>query len=145
VRQPGGRNRLGFDVCVLHVPRAPLARKGAPGPRVGRYGVDVTSFDETGVRALEVGLERAGTLLVVDELGKMEFFSPRFVELLPRVFGAPNPLLGTIMLRRHPVADRYRNSPGVEVIHIDERNRDRLPAELAERLTPPSPDRRRRS
>lgn len=137
VRAPGAGSRtarVGFDVVALDGARVPLARVGFHGPRVGRYGVDVARFEEVALPALTRGLEDPDTLLVVDELGRMEFLSRAFVELLPRIFAAPNPLLGTIMVRPHPVADRYRRAPGVEVITVTAANRDRLPEELARRL-----------
>lgn len=134
VRGPRGGSRLGFDVVTIDGRRGPLARVGAPGPRVGKYGVDVASFEELGVRALEEGLRNPATLLVVDELGKMEFFSSRFVALLPHVFEGPNPVLGTILYRPHPVAERYRGAPGVEVVRVTTQNRDVLSQELASRF-----------
>ncbi|MBI4513908.1 MAG: AAA family ATPase [Gemmatimonadetes bacterium] len=135
VREPGGGGRLGFDVVALNGERGPLARVAALGPRVGKYGVDVASFERIGARALEEGLRHPGTILVVDELGKMEFFSSRFVALLPRVFECANPVLGTILYRPHPIADRFRRAPGVEVIQVSAENRDRLPREIALRLS----------
>jgi nucleoside-triphosphatase len=135
VREAGPRGaRLGFDVITLDGARAPLARTGFRGPRVGRYGVDVRGFEELAIPALERGLADPGTLLVLDELGKMEFLSRAFVAFLPRVFAAPNPLLGTIMSRPHPVADRWRHAPGVEIVAVTAANRERLPDALARRF-----------
>jgi nucleoside-triphosphatase len=132
VRGKGGR--LGFDIVALDGRRGPLARVGRPGPRVGKYAVDVEAFEEVGVRALEAGLREPHQLLVLDELGKMEFLSARFVMLLERVFQSLNPLLGTILYRQHPLGDRLRHAPGVELIHVTPQNRDGLPEELRRRL-----------
>lgn len=132
VRAEGGDGaRRGFDVVTLEGRRAPLARVGAPGPRVGRYGVDVASFEAVGVRALEEGLRRPGTLLVVDEFGKMEFLSGRFVELVDEVFRSTHPLLGTILEKAHPLGDRIRRNPGVRLVEVTRENRKGLPEELA--------------
>jgi nucleoside-triphosphatase len=134
MRSGEGGSRLGFDVVALDGRRGPLARVGRPGPRVGKYAVDVESFEDVGVRALETGLREARTLLV-DELGKMEFLSARFVALLERAFQSPNPLLGTMLYQPHPVADRFRQVHGVELIQVTSSNRDALPGELARRLS----------
>ena len=64
----------------------------------------------------------------------MELLSARFVELLPRIFAASNPVLGTILERPHPVADRYRRAPGVQVVRVTAENRDGLALEVAERV-----------
>jgi nucleoside-triphosphatase len=87
------------------------------------------------VRALGAGLREPHQLLVLDELGKMEFLSTAFVTLLERAFQSPNPLLGTILHRPHPLADRFRHAPGVELIPVTRQNRDALPAELARKVS----------
>jgi nucleoside-triphosphatase len=135
VRSRGGGGRLGFDVVALDGRRGPLARVGQQGPGVGKYAVDLQSFEDVGVRALVAGLLEPHHLLVLDELGKMEFLSAAFVTLLERVFQSQNPVLGTILHRRHPLGDRLRQAPGVELIQVTTPNRDGLPVELAKRLS----------
>jgi nucleoside-triphosphatase len=135
LRSGEGGGRLGFDVVALDGRRGPLARVGRPGPQVGKYAVDLSSFEDVGVRAVEAGLPEPHTLLVIDELGKMELLSAAFVTLLERAFQSPNPLLGTILHRPHPLADRFRHAPGVELIQVARQNRDALPAELARRFS----------
>jgi nucleoside-triphosphatase len=127
----GGGRRIGFDVVALDGRRGPLARAGLPGPRVGRYGVDLGSFESVGVRALRDALARPDLLAVIDEIGKMELLSPAFVRILEQVFEARNPVLGTILRGVHPVADAIRQMPGVRVISVSQANRDSLPNELA--------------
>jgi nucleoside-triphosphatase len=135
VRSRDDRGRIGFDVVALDGRHGPLARLGGPGPRVGKYAVDLQSFEAIGVQALGTGLRKPQELLVLDELGKMEFLSAAFLALLERVFQSPNPVLGTILYRRHPLGDRFRRAPGVEVIQVTSQNRDALPLELAKRLS----------
>ncbi|MFQ6046565.1 MAG: nucleoside-triphosphatase [Gemmatimonadales bacterium] len=128
---PGQGRRVGFDVVALEGRRGPLARLGAPGPRVGRYGVDVPSFESIALGALQEALRDPGKLVVLDELGKMEFQSERFVRLLSRLFQAPNPILGAVLARPHPVAERFRHMPGIDVITVTQANRAELPGRLA--------------
>jgi nucleoside-triphosphatase len=130
----GGGGRLGFDVVALDGRRGPLARVGRAGPQVGKYAVDLSSFEEIGMRAVEAGLAEPHILLVIDELGKMELLSRAFATLLERAFQSSNPMLGTILHGPHPLADRFRHAPGVELIEVGRRNRDSLPAELAGRF-----------
>lgn len=135
VREAGPQSaRIGFDVVTLAGESAPLARMDFRGPRVGKYGVDVRRFEDLAIPALERGIGDPDTLLVIDELGKMEFLSEAFDDLLPRIFASPNRLLGTIMSGPHPVADRWRHAPGVEVIEVTVANREKLPEALARRL-----------
>src|SRR5919106_5609716 len=135
VRSRGVGARLGFDVVALDGRRGPLARVGREGARVGKYAVDLQMFEDVGVRALEAGLREPHQLLVLDELGKMEFLSAAFVHLLEQVFRSPNPVLGTILYRQHPLGDRLRQAPGAELIQVTTRNRDALPMELARRFS----------
>jgi nucleoside-triphosphatase len=136
LRGSEGGGRLGFDVVALNGRRGPLARVGPAGPRIGRYAVDLASFEGVGVQALGAGLREPHTLLVIDELGKMEFLSAAFVTLLKQVFQSPNPLLGTVLHGPHPVADRFRQAPGVDLVQVTRQNRDALPMELVRRLSP---------
>jgi nucleoside-triphosphatase len=135
LRGGDGGSRLGFDVVALDGRRAPLARVGRAGPRIGKYAVDLASFEGVAVQALGVGLREPHTLLVIDELGKMEFLSAAFVTLLKQMFQSPNPLLGTVLQGPHPVADRFRQAPGVELIQVTRQDRDALPVGLARRLS----------
>jgi nucleoside-triphosphatase len=135
LRSSEGGGRLGFDVVALDGRRGPLARVGRPGLRVGNYAVDLSSFENVGVRAVGAGLREPHNLLVIDELGKMEFLSAAFVILLERAFQSPNALLGTVLYRPHPLADRFRHAPGVGLIQVTRPNRDALPADLARRFS----------
>jgi nucleoside-triphosphatase len=126
VREKG--RRVGFDVVTLDGRRGPLARAGARGPKVSRYGVDLASFEELGVETLERALE-AG---IVDEIGKMELFSERFTALVDRLLGpsSDRAVLGTVLAGRHPKVDRLRHLQGLQIIEVGPANRDGLPREL---------------
>lgn len=126
----GGR-RIGFDVVTLDGRRGHLARAGAPGPRVGRYGVDVDSFEQLGVRSLEHADPNRARILVIDEIGKMELLSDRFVAVLRRILDSGWPVLGSLMASRNPIADSIRRRPDIQVVEVTSENRQGLPSELA--------------
>jgi nucleoside-triphosphatase len=130
VRERG--RRAGFDVVTLDGRRGPLARAGARGPRVGRYGVDLASFEELGVATLERALAAGAHILVVDEIGKMELCSERFKAFLDRLIGGSGDraLLGTVLAGRHPEVERLRELKGLRVVEVTPANRDELPREL---------------
>ncbi len=134
VRQRG--RRVGFDVVTLEGKRGTLARVGARGPRVGRYGVDLASFERLGVSALQKGLEDRAPVLVVDEIGKMELFSRRFVETLGGVFDpeATHAVLGTLMVGRSRHVDELRRRRDIRIVTVTAENRDRLPQYLSAEL-----------
>lgn len=121
----GGR-RVGFQVADLEGREGVLAHIRHRGPpQVGRYGVDLQTFEDVGVEAVTRALERAD-LIVIDEIGKMELYSRRFQSILVEVLKGPRPLLGTIMLKAHPVADRIKAHPGVRLQQLTPTNRQEV-------------------
>ena len=89
VRQQG--MRVGFEIVTLDGQSAVLSHVDFPGPyRVGKYGVNLENLHRVGLPALEAG--PGVDLVVVDEVGKMECLSPRFIEAMERLWaldGAP--------------------------------------------------------
>ena len=127
-----GKERLGFTLETLDGQSGVLAHRRLPGPpQVGPYGVDLAVLDGLGAASLEAAVA-AGHLTVVDEIGKMECASPRFVAALEAALAAPVPLLATVMLRPHPVADRVKAHPRARCLTVTRANRE---AAFAEALT----------
>ncbi len=75
-----------------------LSHVDFPGPyRVGKYGVNLENLHRVGLPALEAFCCRPGVdLVVVDEVGKMECLSARFIEAMERLWAQPVPLLITV-------------------------------------------------
>ncbi len=126
--------RVGFEVADFRGGRAIMARKGLASPyRVGSYGVDVDAIERIALPAVERALSE-GKIIVADELGKMEFFSEALVSLMWRAMESSLPLVATVMLRPHPVADRFKRAPGVEVVVVSAKNREALPPKIFGKL-----------
>jgi nucleoside-triphosphatase len=83
------------------------------------------------VRSLEDADPNRARILVVDEIGKMELFSDRFVAVLRRTLEGGWPLIGSLMAGRNPIADSIRGRPDVQVVEVTTENRQKLPSELA--------------
>lgn len=121
-----GGQRVGFQIADLSGRDGVLAHVRRPGPpRVGRYGVDLETFEDIGVQAVTRALTGAD-LVVIDEIGKMELFSLRFQAILFDVLKSPRPLLGTIMLKTHPVADSIKVLPGVRLQRLTPTNHEEV-------------------
>jgi nucleoside-triphosphatase len=124
--------RVGFAVEALDGERATLAHVELSGPpRVGRYGVDLESFEGIALPALRA--PRRGVVLI-DELGKMELASEPFRAAVEELLDKHVALAATVHTARHPFTDRLKRRRGVEVIRLRAANRDSLPTELADRL-----------
>jgi nucleoside-triphosphatase len=128
-----GPRRVGFSVETVGGERRTLAHVGLPGPpRVGKYGVDLATFEEVALPAVEATPK--GGAAVIDELGKMELASKPFRAAAQALFDRPVPIVATAGLARHPLTDALRRRSDTEVLRITTRNRDRLPSELAARI-----------
>lgn len=129
----GGR-RVGFEIVTLDGRVGWLSHVDFPGPhRVGKYGVDMAGFEGLVLPALQPlpGVD----LVVVDEVGKMECFSTRFVDALERLWEAPVALLATVAQKGGGYIARFKGKPGARLLTVTPANRDRLPKLLVTWLT----------
>ena len=133
-----GGLRIGFD--IVSVPdgrRGPLARKGAAGPKVGAYGVDVAGFERLALPTLEVD-DDDDTIYVLDEIGRMELksdaFATRVEELLARGVRLVGAITAPIYGHRVEFCDRVSAARGVAVHKLTSKTRDGVTAELRESL-----------
>ncbi len=121
-----GTTRTGFKITTLDGTSATLAHVDIDGPpRVGKYGVDLKSLEQIGVPALHNAIKNRD-LVIVDEIGKMELFSDSFQKAVMEIVESGKPLLGTVMLKSHPWADKVKELNGVEIISLDKTNRENV-------------------
>ena len=134
IREQG--RRLGFRVRDIHSGETgALAHvRQKDGPRVGKYRVDVASFERIGVQALREGMGREGCI-IIDEIGKMEMCSHSFTELVAEIMEGDRPVVATIPAFRHPFLDRLRERGEVELIEVTASNREGLADRLVDLLT----------
>ena len=124
----GGGDRQGFDVVVLGSDeRGPLARLGSVKPCVGKYSVQVASFERLALPSLDAAGTSAITL--IDEVGKMELYSEAFLPRVEAVLNSPSAtVLGTLPMPRYghvvPAVEAVRNRPDVAVVKLVKANRD---------------------
>lgn len=128
--------RQGFCLVGLRGERATLAHtrlKGGGRPCVGRYGVDVAALELVGVAALQRAAS-AGCVVILDEIGKMELFSPAFKAATLAALDGPSPVIAAIMARPHLWADALKARANVTLWQVTLQNRDELPARILEWL-----------
>lgn len=125
-----GSERSGFDVVALS-PSASvigtLATVGKGKYMVGKYSVDVPSFESIALPSLKSAT--ATPITVIDEVGKMELFSPTFLPLVESILdGGAATVLGTLPMPRygHKIAavEAIRERPDVAVVKLSRSNRD---------------------
>jgi nucleoside-triphosphatase len=128
-----GGKRTGFELAALDGTRFTLAHAAITGQgRVGRYGVDVHGF-EAFLEGLALESPEAG-FAAIDEIGKMECLSPKFVRLAERVLDSGKPLLATVAAKGTGFIAEVKARSDVELVSVTEQNRDGLAAELVRRM-----------
>ena len=125
VRDRQGR-RAAFELVTLDGRSGLLAQLDLHSPwRVGRYGVTLKALETLAVPGILATI-RAGQLVVIDEIGPMEFYSALFCEAVQKALEAAPAVLGTIVQRSTAVGDRIKARPDVQLIEVTRQNRDRL-------------------
>ncbi|KAI3956203.1 hypothetical protein MKW98_008721 [Papaver atlanticum] len=137
-----GMERVGFEVVTLDGRKAPLASttissaESRRWPSVGRFKVDITSFESLALPELQV--KEDTDLFIIDEVGKMELFSSSFFPAVLRVLESNIPILATIPIpkfgRDIPEVARMRNHPGAKIFTINTRNRDAVKEQICTQL-----------
>lgn len=125
MRVAGGRE--GFRLVGFDGSQRVLAHVRLPPPRVSKYGVDVAALDA----AAGALLDPAGAeVFLVDEIGKMECLSGRFVEATRRLLDAGRVAVATIARQGGGFIAEVKRRPDVALREVTRANRDALPGEV---------------
>jgi nucleoside-triphosphatase len=117
--------RVGFRIVPLHGSGGVMAHVDfRSSRRVGRYGVDVGAIDAAAKTALALAPEIE--VYLVDEIGKMECFSQRFVASMRALLDSEKPVVATIAQRGGGFIAEVKCRRDVEVWQVTVRNRDSL-------------------
>jgi len=73
--------------------------------------------------------------VVIDEIGKMECFSPLFRETLLKVLDSENPVIGSIALKGTVFIEKIKQRRDVLLVTVSEKNRDSLVADLRKQIS----------
>jgi nucleoside-triphosphatase len=99
--------------------------------RVGKYGVDLAAINA----AVETALapRRGLELYLVDEIGKMECLSERFVARVRELLAGSVPVVATVAKRGAGFIAEVKRRDDCEVWTLTRANRDALPFEIINR------------
>lgn len=121
-----GGERRGFRLETFDGRSAVLAHVDIRSPdRVGKYGVDVEALDDVVGEALALD---PGAIYLVDEIGKMECLSGRFVAAMEALLDSDLPVIATVAARGEGLIDRAKRRADVGVLTVTRANRDDVPA-----------------
>jgi len=121
--------RQGFRLETFDGRSALLAHvSDRSGPRVGKYGVNVPALEEVVDAALD---PNAGAdVYLVDEIGRMECLSERFIDAMTRLLDSGRPVVATIARRGGGFIEDVKRRSDVEVWPVTRSNRDELPGKI---------------
>jgi len=128
-----GGIRKGFELVSLDGRRGLLSHVRIKTPyRVGRYGVDVIAFE--GFLGTLPFLDPSTSLVVIDEIGKMECFSPRFTWLVRELLDSGKVLIATVALKGGGLIEEVKKRKDVLTFLMTEENRDSLVPEIVDTI-----------
>ncbi|GAA0342563.1 hypothetical protein GCM10008967_36230 [Bacillus carboniphilus] len=117
-------DRTGFRCVSLEGESIEIAHINNPSTvRIGRYGVDVEKFEIFATKVLKEAV-LTKKIIVIDEIGFMQMLSTSFQKLVLEIVSNKNLVLGTIPLDSHPEIDQIKYLKEVELVIINEFNRD---------------------
>lgn len=124
-----GGERAGFWIETLDGRRATLAHVRFRSPRrVGRYGVDLAALDAVVAETLA---DDPAAVYLIDEIGRMECLSPRFIAAVRALLDAGRPVVATVALRGAGFIEEVKRRAGVQTWEVTRHNRDGLADQVA--------------
>jgi len=123
-----GGVRVGFEIVDFETGRRGwLAHVNQPtGPQVSKYRVNLNDLNVIGASSILNAVAKAD-VIVVDEIGPMELFSPAFKEAVTQAMKSEKPVLGTVHQNaRDPLITAIRATKDAEILEVTYENRGNL-------------------
>lgn len=119
-------DRIGFRCVSMDGETVEISHVDSPSQiRIGRYGVNVEKFEEFAIRKLNEAM-KFKKIIILDEIGFMQMISKPFQKVVKEMVLNRNIVLGTIPADSHPDIDPIKFSKEVELISVNEWNRDKV-------------------
>ncbi len=121
--------RKGFELRSLDGKQGLLAHVDIVSPhRVGKYKVDMKGFEAFLERI--PFLEPSASLIIVDEIAKMECFSELFKRLVTQVLDSDKVVLASIALKGDGFIESIKKRDDVKLVELVESRREILVEEI---------------
>ena len=101
--------------------------------RVSKYGVDVHGFEEL-LDKIKLDSPKTG-LVIIDEIGKMECYSNKFVQIMNSLLDSRLPVIATIALKGGGFIADVRRRADIEWYELTRSNRNRALEDIVNRFT----------
>jgi nucleoside-triphosphatase len=131
IREQG--RRTGFEMVGLGTGRRVLlaSQHSASELRLRRYGIELSGLEEV----VELELQnKTPQLFVIDEIGKIELYSQKFIQSVERILDGDVPIIGTVAIRGGGLIQEAKLRSDTQIIEVDDNNRNHLPTQIAGRI-----------
>lgn len=118
--------RKGFQLVCFDGKERTFADVGYPSRyRVSKYGVDVAVLD--GIAAEVLSPNQDVDFYLVDEIGKMECFSEKFIQAMQFLLASEKTVVATVALRGDGFIEQVKQLPNTVLWQLTRENRDHMP------------------
>jgi len=127
------KNRVGFRIKTTLNTEAIFASIDHNSKYVvGKYKVDIVTFEKLALPVLKLALNTENKITIIDEIGKMELFSNKFIQILEKMFSINyKPIIATLPCKLvHPIQKKIIQENNVKIFNLTFQNRDLLTKEI---------------
>ena len=122
--------RKGFELISLDGRKGLLSHIDIDSPyRVGKYRVDINGFEKF-LESIPFFEKPKVSLLIIDEIGKMECLSEKFKRILKEMLDSQKWVIGTIALKGSGLISEVKNRQDVKFFEMTKKNRQGLLLEI---------------
>lgn len=128
-----GDRRVGFLMKTLDNKTGYLAHQDIESEyRIRRYGVSIENIEAIAVPSFK---PEPGHIIILDEIGKMECFSPLFKTAAIDTLDSENIVIGTVTLGGGDFIQAIKNRDDMEITEVTPGNRDVLPSIILDKIS----------
>lgn len=126
--------RVGFSINTVDGREGILAHQNMKSRfRVGKYSVNLKDIEAIAVPSIMPTTKQQ--IVVIDEIGKMECFSEKFVSAIHRLFASDRSVLATVAQKGAGLVAQVKAHPEARLFRLTRQNRDETIAEILQLLS----------
>ena len=124
--------RVGFIMKTLCGKQGYLAHEKIQSAfRVRRYGVSIENIENIAVPSIA---PEGNRIIILDEIGKMECFSPIFKDAAMEALNAENIVIGTITFGGDSFIQSIKSRQDIDIIEVTQESRDLIPELISKKV-----------
>jgi len=127
-----GEKRVGFMMHTLDGKKGYLAHQDIESPyHIRRYGVSIENIETLAIPSI---IPVEDHIIILDEIGKMECFSKKFIHAATVALNSRNTVVGTITFGGTDFILEVKERDDIEIIEVTPENRNALPEIILQKV-----------